>query len=147
MRGGETLMVGPLALTAHETPGHTPGGTSWTWQSCEATACVDFVYADSLTAVSADGFLFTSNREYPNAVADFERSFRTLDTVACGILLTPHSEASGLWQRLERCENERIADAMIDPSACGRYVDAARERFRKRVALENSFRGKWTVTP
>src|SRR4051812_9083654 len=32
---GETLRVGPLALTAHFTGGHTPGGTTWTWRSCE----------------------------------------------------------------------------------------------------------------
>ena len=78
---GETLRVGPLAITAHETPGHTPGGTSWTWRSCDGADCADFVYADSLTAVSADGFLFTRNRQYPNALADFEKSFRTLESL------------------------------------------------------------------
>ena len=121
---GQAVRVGPLSLTAHATPGHTPGGTSWTWRSCEGTACVDFVYADSLTAVSADGFLFTRNLEYPNALADFEKSFRTLEGVACGILLTPHPEASRAW--------------MKDPSACRRYVDAPREGLRKRVAAETS---------
>src|SRR4029079_1234924 len=32
---GETLHVGDLALTAHLTPGHTPGSTTWTWRSCQ----------------------------------------------------------------------------------------------------------------
>lgn len=138
VKSGETVRVGPLALTAHETAGHTPGGTSWTWRSCDGTACADFVYADSLTAVSADGFLFTRSREYPNALADFEKSFRSLESVACGILLTPHPEASGLWQRLERRETGGAADAMSDPTACRRYVDAARERLRKRAETEAS---------
>ena len=31
---GEVLRVGALALTAHLTPGHTPGSTTWSWQSC-----------------------------------------------------------------------------------------------------------------
>lgn len=35
---GETLRAGSLAVTAHLTPGHTPGGTSWTWRSCETAA-------------------------------------------------------------------------------------------------------------
>ena len=122
VRDGETLRVGSLAVTAHATPGHTPGGTSWTWRSCDTKTCIDFVYADSLTAVSVDGFRFTRNREYPNALADFERSFRTLEGVACGILLTPHPEASRAW--------------MKDPAACRNYVAAARERLRKRVAAE-----------
>src|SRR5690348_1948326 len=45
---GQTLKIGPIAITAHLTPGHTPGGTSWTWQSCEGHKCLSFVYADSL---------------------------------------------------------------------------------------------------
>ena len=32
---GETLRVGDVAITAHYTPGHTPGATTWTWRSCE----------------------------------------------------------------------------------------------------------------
>src|SRR5690606_17003672 len=29
---GDTLRVGPLAVVAHFTGGHTPGGTSWSWR-------------------------------------------------------------------------------------------------------------------
>jgi metallo-beta-lactamase class B len=138
IKDGEILQVGPLALTAHETPGHTPGGTSWTWRSCAGADCAAFVYADSLSAVSADGFLFTRNSEYQNVLQDFARSFRTLETVACGILLTPHPEASGLWQRLERRASGEGPLAMMDPTACRTYVDVARERLRKRVLSETS---------
>ena len=63
---GQTLRVGPLALTAHFTPGHTPGGTSWSWTSCEQQRCLHIVYADSLTAVSADNYRFT---DHPDLVA------------------------------------------------------------------------------
>jgi metallo-beta-lactamase class B len=138
VKDGDTVTVGPLAITAHETPGHTAGGTSWTWRSCAGADCADVVYVDSLTAVSADGFLFTRSGEYPNAISDFERSFNTLERLPCGILLTPHPEASGLWSRLERRERGGDPEAMKDPSACRRYVDAARERLRKRVAAETS---------
>ena len=31
---GETVQLGTLAVTAHLTPGHTPGSTTWTWKSC-----------------------------------------------------------------------------------------------------------------
>jgi len=52
---GGTVRVGPLRLVAHRTGGHTPGGTSWTWLSCEGARCVDVVYADSQSPISADG--------------------------------------------------------------------------------------------
>jgi metallo-beta-lactamase class B len=35
LQDGETLRVADIEITAHLTPGHTPGGTSWTWKSCE----------------------------------------------------------------------------------------------------------------
>jgi metallo-beta-lactamase class B len=38
LKDGETLKAGAVTVTAHFTPGHTPGGTSWTWSSCEEAA-------------------------------------------------------------------------------------------------------------
>ena len=48
---GETLRLGSVAVTAHFTPGHTPGGTSWSWEACEERRCLRIVYADSQTPV------------------------------------------------------------------------------------------------
>src|SRR5262249_32420260 len=80
-KDSETLRVGPLAVTAHLTPGHTPGGTTWTWQSCEKDRCLHMVYADSLTAVSAPGFKFTQSASYPHAMQDFQKSFATVSAL------------------------------------------------------------------
>jgi metallo-beta-lactamase class B len=101
LKGGDALRAGAVTVTAHLTPGHTPGGTSWTWQSCENGRCLNLVYADSLSPVSADGFRFSRRKEYPNA-EDFERSFSFLESTTCDILITPHPDASGLWNRLEQ---------------------------------------------
>src|SRR5687768_11895440 len=60
---GDTLRVGPVAIVAHFTPGHTRGGTTWSWRSCDAGECLTFVYADSQTPVSDDTFLFTRRSE------------------------------------------------------------------------------------
>jgi len=65
---GETLRVGDVAITAHYTPGHTPGATTWTWRSCEGQHCLDIVYADSLNAVSAPGFRFTGDATHRSLV-------------------------------------------------------------------------------
>jgi metallo-beta-lactamase class B len=126
---GEIVRVGPLALTAHFTPGHTPGGTSWAWKSCEGKRCLDFVYADSQTPVSADGFLYTRNRTYPSAIADYERGFALLERLPCDVLLTPHPGASGLWDRVAKKD-------LVDRSACRRYAATARGQLARRVATE-----------
>ena len=133
-KDGEALQAGSVTVTAHLTPGHTPGGTSWTWRSCENSRCVNLVYADSLTPVSAEGFLFTRSREYPHAVADFERSYAFLDNTPCDILITPHPDFSNLWQRLEQRSSN--PNALIDSSACRKLAGSSRERLRIRLATE-----------
>lgn len=128
---GDVLQVGPLALTAHRTAGHTPGGTTWTWQSCDDTRCLAFVYADSQTPVSADEFRFTDSDRYPSAIADFQRGFALLESLPCDILVTPHPSASSLWERLQEGP-----DGLVDPEACHRYAAASRQRLQRRIRTE-----------
>jgi metallo-beta-lactamase class B len=133
IKDGENLSAGAVTVTAHFTPGHTPGGTSWTWRSCESGRCLNFVYADSLTPVSAAGFLFSRRKAYPHA-GDFERSFSFLESTPCDILVTPHPEVSNLWKHLE--QRDLKPDALIDPSACRVLAETSREQLRKRLATE-----------
>jgi metallo-beta-lactamase class B len=132
---GETLHVGALALTAHFTPGHTQGGTSWTWISCEHARCLHIVYADSLNAVSAPGFKFTASAAYPRALSDFAHSFAVLGGLPCDILVSVHPEQNDLWTRLD-ARTHGNADALIDRGACRRYVANARASVAKRVEME-----------
>src|SRR5438270_4228148 len=117
---GDTVRVGALALVAHKTAGHTPSGTTWTWRSCEGARCLDMVYVDSQTPVSAADFLFTRNTSYPTAIEDFERGFSVLEHLRCDILLTPHASASSLWTRIANRDagDER---ALVDSTACVRF--------------------------
>lgn len=140
LRDGQTLRVGDIRLTAHFTPGHTPGGTSWTWRSCEGQRCVNLVYADSMTAVSSDGFRFSDSREYPSAVQDFEKSFSFLRSIPCDILLTSHPDASGLWQKLEGREKGVKPDPLISPGACKELAGRATEQLRLRLESEKKGR-------
>jgi metallo-beta-lactamase class B len=126
---GATLAVGATRIQVHFTPGHTPGGTSWTWQACEDARCLNLVYADSLTAVSDDSFRYGGDARYPSALADFRRSIARVSALPCDILITPHPEASGLWDRVER-------KSLADKDACKRYAAAATTRLDERIASE-----------
>ena len=129
---GETIGVGPLALTAHATPGHTPGSTSWTWTSCEADRCLHIVYADSLTPISDDAFRFSDDAAHPGALAAFRQSAETIAALPCDILVTPHPDASDLWDRLGSAPTK----ALIDTGACRRYAEGASKRLDERIARE-----------
>ena len=134
---GETVRVGRLALTAHLTAGHTPGGTTWSWRSCEGDRCLDMVYADSETPVSSDDFYFTRNTTWPDAVTAFERGFTVLEHLSCDVLLTPHPGASRLWDRVA-ARDAGDADALVDRGACARYAASAREALARRIADERA---------
>ena len=138
LRDGQTLRVGDIKLTAHFTPGHTPGGTSWTWKSCEGGRCLNLVYSDSMTPVSAEGFRFSDSREYPDAVQDFEQSFAFLRAAPCDILLTSHPDASGLWQRLEGMQRGVRPDPVVARNACKELAGRAAEQLRNRLEMEKS---------
>ena len=135
IRDGETLTVGSVQITAHFTPGHTPGGTSWSWRSCDGSRCVDVVYADSLNPVSADDFRFTAST--PSILESYERSIRTVEELPCDILLSPHPGFFAMQEKLSR-QAAGEADVFVNPNACRAYAGAARTRLQQRIAQERA---------
>src|SRR5690606_32070687 len=127
---GGVVRVGPLALTAYLTPGHAPGGTTWTWRSCEGERCLDVVYAESHSAVSTEGFRFTDpdNAEY---VERFEQGFEMLERLPCDVVIAPHPAQASFWERLERGP-----EGLIDRQGCRQYVETMRAGLERRLAAE-----------
>jgi len=110
---GETLRWGPIAITAHGTPGHSPGSTSWTWTSCTGATCHRFAYADSVSAISATGYRFA---DHPQYLAGFRRALATVAALPCDVIITPHPAASGLFDKLAGTA------PITDPNACKAYA-------------------------
>ena len=136
LHDGESLHLGTLVMTAHATPGHTPGGTSWTWRSCEKERCLDMVYADSLSPIAADGFRFTKSSVYPHAIQDFQKSFQFLDTAPCDILITPHAQASQFWERVAEHQKGAKPDPLIDPSLCRQLAESSKKTLEETIHNE-----------
>lgn len=135
VRDGETVKLGSLAITAHYTPGHTPGGTSWTWRSCEQQHCLNMVYADSLSAISRDGFRFS---DQPQRVAAFRRSIATVAGLPCDLLVTPHPDAIDLLERAARRDRGAQPNPLIDRNACHAYAEGAAKRLDARLDDEKA---------
>jgi metallo-beta-lactamase class B len=132
---GERLLVGGTAFTAHFTPGHTPGSTTWTWTACEAKRCLAVVYADSLNAVSSDSFRFSGGDGRPSLADSFRRSIDTVGRLPCDILLAPHPGFVQLEQKFERSKRGEN-DAFVDPAACRNYAANASMRLEQRLRDE-----------
>lgn len=135
VRDGETVKVGPLAVTLHATPGHTQGGSTWTWTSNDGARQVNMVYADSLNAIGAGDFRYSGDPAYPNARSDIERSIAKVAALPCDVLVSAHPEGSELWQRHTRRALLGNA-AFVDKGACRAYADKGRARLQKTLAAE-----------
>jgi metallo-beta-lactamase class B len=133
---GETLRVGQLAITAHLTPGHTPGSTTWTWRSCEGARCLDIVYADSLNSVSAPAFRFTGDATRPDVTGTFRNSIAAVASLPCDILLAVHPSFAGMDEKLKRQREEPGSEPFVDRSACRTYAADAGKRLDERVSEE-----------
>ena len=133
----KSVSVGQLQLQVTHTPGHTPGGTSWSWKSCEGERCLNVVYGDSLNAVSDDSFKYSGDARYPNARADMTSSIAAIAATPCDILIPPHPEQSSWWAGFN--EQGKVDHAqLIDSSSCKRYATGSKERLDKRLQAEKS---------
>jgi metallo-beta-lactamase class B len=135
IRDGEAIAIGSTAFTAHFTPGHTPGGTTWTWRSCEGTRCLDVVYADSLNAVSRDGFRFGGGPGQGSIAESFRETIAKVGALPCDVLLAPHPGFVQLERKYDRVKAGDV-EAFVDAGACRAYAAGAGERLEQRLRSE-----------
>jgi len=134
LRDNQVLSVGNIEITANFTPGHTPGSTAWTWKSCEGLKCLDMVYADSLTAVSAPGFKYTDS---PDRVNAFRRSISRMAELPCDIVISTHPSATNLDAKIRKRAEMKGADP--DPfvdHGCKALAATAMKGLDARIAEE-----------
>ena len=133
----DVVRVGPLAVQMHNTAGHTPGSTTWTWQSCVEGKCLNLVYADSISAIAAPGFRFTGDAKTPSRVEQFRNSIATVGELPCDIMITTHPMATDLAGKLKKRAAKPAADPFIDPQACRALAANAMKALDARVAEES----------
>jgi metallo-beta-lactamase class B len=126
----QLLGIGGLRLRVYATPGHTPGSATWTWDACDGSNCLDFVYSDSLSPVSAGKYKF---KDHPDTLAGFEKSFKTLESIPCELFLMPHPDAAAL-ARLEQAKGD--AEKLKQESACKDFAKQRRDALAQRLATE-----------
>ncbi|MGX9772119.1 subclass B3 metallo-beta-lactamase [Janthinobacterium aestuarii] len=131
---GDTVKLGPLTLTAHMTPGHTPGGTTWTWTSCEGQRCLDVVYADSLNPYASGDFRYTGKGGTPDISASFEASIAKVAALPCDIIIPVHPGTTDVLGKAARRSGSD--NPLIDANACRAYAAEAGGLLAKRLAKE-----------
>jgi metallo-beta-lactamase class B len=125
-KDGDTIRVGPIALTAHITGGHSRGCTSWSFPVRDGDRVLNVVSACELVVLAA--------MRYPEQRADLERSFRVLRSLPADIWVTAHARQWGRYRKfVARVTAKNPADPFIDPEGYRAYIDNAEAEFRQGV--------------
>ncbi|MEM9303895.1 MAG: subclass B3 metallo-beta-lactamase [Pseudomonadota bacterium] len=133
---GAVLEVGELRITAHLTPGHTAGGTTWAWESCDATRCYDVVYADSINPVSAPDFRYSRSRNPAVAFGAVQESIDRVAGLSCDVLLSPHPFYFEMKEKLSARTDASAFNPFVDDRGCRTYAEKTQERLDQRRTAE-----------
>src|SRR5215218_420201 len=79
LHDGDTVVLGGTTLTAHLTPGHTMGNTTWTMKAKEGDKTYDVVFAPSMSILPRVSL--TKNVTYPEIGKDYGKTFRLLKSL------------------------------------------------------------------
>jgi metallo-beta-lactamase class B len=134
IRDGESIRLGHQVMTAHSTPGHTKGNTTWTTKIRVGEKSYDVVFVGSQSALD---YRFVGRESYPGIRADFEKSFAVLKSLPCDIFLGSHGSFFDFVQKRERLLHGETT-AFVDPDGYNRYLTDSEKDFREKVAKQET---------
>lgn len=114
---GEKVTLGGAELTAHLTPGHTRGCTTWTFKA----DALDVVVVCSASILD---YRFVGRESYPGIAADYARTFATLKALPVQIFLAPHGGFFDLAGKRERAaKGMGLRNPWVDPAGYKAWVE------------------------
>ena len=139
LHDGEVIELGGVKLTAHKTPGHTRGCTTFTMEVSHAGRTLHVVIVGGFSALDSYRLIATPGQpaSYPGIAQDFEHTFALLRGLACDIFLGAHGEYFDMQAKLARRQDQSPA-VWIDPQGYQRSVAEAQENFEHRLRSERA---------
>ena len=129
IRDGESLQLADQVMTAHLTPGHTRGNTTWTTKIQDGARTYNVVFVGSQSALD---YKFVGQESYPGIAADFAKSFAVLNSLPCDIFLASHGWFFHFVDKHERLMRGDT-NAFVDPDGYKRYVTESEKDFHQKV--------------
>jgi metallo-beta-lactamase class B len=134
LHDGETVSVGDTVLTAHLTPGHTKGCTTWTMKVHEGNEIYDVVIVGSPNV--NEGYKLMNNPAYPQIASDYEKTFTVLRSLHCDVFLGAHGSYYDMEAKYARLNGS--ANPFIDPKGYREYVAEREQAFRAELARQQA---------
>jgi metallo-beta-lactamase class B len=153
LHDAETVQFGGVELTAHKTPGHTKGCTTWTMDisndlrvqktSESRQPGGDINRAFRVVIVGSPnvnpGYRLVDNSQYPQIASDYAQCFHVLRSLPCDIFLGAHG---GYFNMLEKINRLKAGDknTFIDPTGYKAYIAERQQAFEVELARQQKAR-------
>ncbi len=143
LHDGDTVSLGGITLTAHKTPGHTRGCTTWTLETRlpgqREGRLLHVVIVGSWNVNSGYRLVAAHGKpaSYPGIAADFEHTFAVLESLPCDIFLGAHGVYFGMLSKLARmpAEGDQV---WIDPAGYKARSRNAKAAFERELAQQKA---------
>ena len=129
----DTVRLGGMTLTAHLTPGHTRGCTTWTMEVNEGGHTYNVVIVGSPNV--NPGYRLVDNKEYPQIASDYEKTFRVLSSLPCDVFLGAHGSYYDMDEKVKKLRAGG-RNPFIDPDGYRAFVKERENAFRTELAAQ-----------
>jgi metallo-beta-lactamase class B len=131
LRDGDRVTLGDVILTAHSTPGHTRGSTTWITQLTEGGKAYQVVFPDG--AGFNPGYrLVGENADYPDIADDYRRTHHFLEMLKPDMWFGYHTEYFDMEGKLKRVATEGVK-AWVDPDGYRQFIAGKKRAFEDEV--------------
>ena len=139
LKDGDTVTLGGVTLTAHLTPGHTQGCTTWTLEAAQDGKKYQVAFTGSVTI--NDGVHLVGNTRVPAIADQYAQAFRVLHALKADVFVAQHGSVFGLDDKARRAASTGSGQAggvnpFVDPAGYQRFVEGSEQTYLKQLAAD-----------
>lgn len=129
---GEAITLGGVTLTAHLTPGHTAGCTSWSMEVTDADGGTHRAFFHGSSTVAGQSLV---PEAYPGMVAAYRATFEMVRTLRADVFLANHDSFFDLHGKRAR-QLAGDAHAFVDPDGLQKFNADMEQAFALELARQ-----------
>ncbi|MCK1640613.1 subclass B3 metallo-beta-lactamase [Bradyrhizobium sp. 157] len=134
VREGDAVKIGDVTLTARETPGHSPGCTSWEFavKDGDATRSV-LIFCSGTVALNR----LVTNPTYSGIVTDYRKTFARAKDMKVDVLLAPHPEMYKMAEKRAKLA-EGGPNPFVSPGEFNAYAATLEKAFEDALVKQTA---------
>jgi metallo-beta-lactamase class B len=131
---GDTVALGDITMTAHATPGHTPGCTTWTMSVREGNEDHQAIFFCSATVALNT---LVGHPTYPGIVDDYRKTFERVGDIKGDVFLAPHPEMYDMPGKRARMA-PGAPNPFVNAKDFPAYIETLKKDFEASLAKQTS---------